>query len=227
MVMRRPGEIGAEVARPVSWRDAKRFSWVTIVVAALIVGAAVAGMYPWMNVEKTFRANLGLEYGPPGRWTYPLVALWTGPGLIAVVVLGTLAGMGAATWWVRVWFWMLARTRRDRASAIACYGSAWWLAVGLIAAANIGAWNLQIQTEFFFNWSDFPWLTVVLQVLLGFVVLAQMLRILQRAARRGWIAITVAAVGIPAGEVVLFAACLALVDYLLGLLALMWVSLWG
>jgi hypothetical protein len=143
--------------------------------------------------------------------------------------VAVVLGGGATIWWVRLWFWILARERRDRASAVACYGAVWLWMFGWLIAIDVGLWTTTPLLERLSD-AEKMWIAIIVQVmhvvaLIGIWV--DVLKMLHRATRRGWMANSVAAVGIPLGGATVFGVVAFVANYLMGLLGLMWASLRG
>ncbi|MCL2640093.1 MAG: hypothetical protein FWD53_04540 [Phycisphaerales bacterium] len=225
MVLRQPGEVGGEVVRAVGWEDAKRFGWVTIWITTLLIGAVSGGLYAWMPVWDFGASRSSV-------WEGPMLALWTGPGVVGVWMAIVFFGAVAGVWWVRMWFWMFGQVRRDRASAIACYGAVWGLVVGIVVAIDIGVWvavrRLPMGTFWAPGWMGIyvmlAGLVVGVHMLAVVVVFGDMLRMARRAlgGTGGW----VVAMGVPVGSVVAFAVAGFVVNYVVGLVAVMVASWW-
>jgi hypothetical protein len=62
MVLRHPSQVAAEVARPVSYRDAQKFRWVTVLIAGLPLAAA--GAWSIADLDELPGALLASWYFP-------------------------------------------------------------------------------------------------------------------------------------------------------------------
>jgi len=233
MVLRRPGEVGAEVARPMTWEDAKRFSRVTIWVTTLLVGMAALAAYVWVPDSSLWRQVVPLNvilHRPPLE--YPMYVLLVGPmAPVVVVAVVTFFGLVAGVWWVQLWFWMFrftwSREIRNRAAAVACYGATWFLTTGILISVILAV-MLGLKLIMLEELPDLRemWSVVLLGLLAMIWLFVGMLRMTQRATDRGGIGVAMAAVGVPVGSVVAFAVAGGVVHYVMGLAAIMWASLW-
>jgi hypothetical protein len=136
-----PSRLAAEVTHPVSWRDANRFRWCVVLTATLLSLLVSLSLYHWVDF-KSFHEDYnewsgmgGVTGEPPlSPLAYPFWALWTGPALIAVIAVSVFTTSLAVSWWLRCCFWTFGGAHRDRLSAISLYTFAWWLPV----AASVG-----------------------------------------------------------------------------------------
>jgi hypothetical protein len=225
------GKLAQEMAGPVAWRDANRFRWAVVIAATVLATVAVGCVYPFtdlkqFHVDYNEWAELGITSSelPMSPLGYPLAALWTGPGLIAVMGVGVFAASLGMSGWFRACFWMFGGGGggewRERASCIGLYAFAWWIPTcaclsGMVCIGNVA------------GSSDPPgWMMGLFFVLEGGAIVSAVLwmvraLLLLRATTgcRGG-KLVLAALVMPVGMVVAAVFCVVGVDYGMGLAGL-------
>jgi hypothetical protein len=228
-----PRKIAGEMAHPVDWRDASGFRWCNIWLTALLVCCACGGLYHWMNVE-AFSVefapwpNHGSETDAVTRLFIPSHLSLAGIQLVFTVTVYAFVVSAVVSWWLRLWFWTSSRVGWDRASAISCYWSAWFPVLAVLFSADL-AWCAFVR--FPYDWAGFPWIAWVgftltmVQSLVVLIAGGTLLRLLKETTGCGWVMLTTSTVVVPAGIAVILWISAILVTNILGLLAIVMVSL--
>lgn len=230
LVLFSPGKLAEEVALPVSWPDAGRFRWVMVWGVALLIGSVAAVLYQWFDVF-SFRVNSDWIYGTswgggPSAVTpseFPFVTLLTGPGVVLVVAVTAFASGASISWWLRVWFWAYGRDKRERAAALSTYLMAWWGVFAILAASDLTYEVLKTRIA----GDKALWIGVLsfLHIVVVVVFCARTSVCLKRSTRCSDWKTAIAAVGIPIGSLILIGISAMIVDYALGVIALVGKSL--
>lgn len=222
LVIRHPKTLAEEMAGPVDWPAASRFRWIMVVLGTAIVAATFAAVYHWWPEGR--RVAGPLAGGNPSAWPMAIVLDRWGFGLSLTV--GMAAGLAAATWGLRSWFWILGGPARGRSSALSLYMITWIVPLGLLPLYVLS----RIAAQLAAGQEELVW-----EIACLFKIIADLaflhwwiasLGLLRRTTRRGWLTLGVAALGIPLGALIcVFTAWLA-VTYTLGFVAIMVRSLW-
>ena len=245
MVVRRPGELAAGVARPVSLSDARRFWVVTVVwafVPLAVVGTwwvfgsgrvAVWGVYSIDSWEGLRQITDTPNQGSTWRWPASLVdvvwvaSFWTG------LFLFLLFAAGVASYWFHPAD--LPVVQQNRAVAVSYYACAplAWLGVALAVMAMAGWWNLIDPWGYVpLLWRRFTVYGMLVSLVAGLLAAAGVvwwwvatLVMLKRSTRCGVLWLIRAGIGVPMAWVVLALLTVVGIPYVVGLLEVMALSL--
>ncbi|MGN6369481.1 MAG: hypothetical protein ACTHN5_14585 [Phycisphaerae bacterium] len=128
----RPSQrLGQEIAFPIDGRTAGRFRWLNVLLAALLLAAGNAVLFPFLDPD-LFRIHISYTYDVPGlalaRIVSPAFALIDNPGRLFIVPIVALVTFAALSWWTPFLVWVTARSSpaRPRAAALSHYLSAWF-----------------------------------------------------------------------------------------------------
>jgi hypothetical protein len=148
MALFSPGKLGEEVARPVSYRDAQKFRWVTVGIAWFILTSLLVTM-DWDGATRDVGEAMWYYFVYPSfvdwsnpPWLADAILPWTYGVMAWVVVPSALLFLGLATGILTPFLRRraLSEVQRNRAVAIGRYCCAPWpfLAAGLLGLSIVG-----------------------------------------------------------------------------------------
>ena len=163
MVLRRPGMLAAEVDRPVVLRDARKFYWVSVVLATVIATAMMGGVFMIANDRDSELPHVA----DSSFWIIPAFVLTDRWFALVLLALGLCFGMRVSLVCYReVLGWGMKKgVERGRLKRMALYLAGWMPVEALLCGLMyLGSVTLVQDWDWVVDWKS--WILIAM-VLLG------------------------------------------------------------